>query len=70
VQREGVFRELSGEQETVDVVEVITVLAKTVAEMTFGADAALRQQILEHLMREISQYEAEFANAPSRDMRH
>jgi hypothetical protein len=52
VQREGVFRELSGEQETVDVVEVITALAKTVAEMTFGADAALRQQILDHLMRE------------------
>jgi hypothetical protein len=25
---------------------------------------------LDHLMREISQYEAEFANAPSTDMRH
>jgi hypothetical protein len=64
------YGSLSGEQETIDVVEVITALAKTVAEMTFGADAALRQQILDHLMREISQYEAEFANAPSRDMRH
>jgi hypothetical protein len=64
------YGSLSGEQETIDVVEVITALAKTVAEMTFGADAALRKQILDHLMREISQYEAEFANAPSSDVRH
>jgi hypothetical protein len=40
------YGSLSGEQETIDVVEVITALAKTVAEMTFGADAALRRQIL------------------------
>jgi hypothetical protein len=37
------YGSLSGEQETIDVVEVITALAKTVAEMTFGADAGLRQ---------------------------
>jgi hypothetical protein len=61
---------LSGEQKTIDVVEVITALAKTAAEMTFGADASLRKRILDHLMRAISQYEAEFANAPSSEMRH
>jgi hypothetical protein len=49
--------------------EIITALAKTVAELTFGSDA-LRQQVLEELMREISQFEAEFANAPASDMRH
>jgi hypothetical protein len=47
-----------------------TALAKTVAELTFGSDAALRQRVLEELMREISQFEAEFANAPASDMRH
>jgi hypothetical protein len=55
------YGSLSGEQET------ITALAKTVAEMTFGADAALHQQILDHLMREISQYEAEFAQPRAKD---
>jgi hypothetical protein len=64
------YGSLSGEQNTMDVDEVITALAKTVAEMTFGSDAALRQRILEDLMREISQFEAEYANAPGSDMRH
>ncbi len=64
------YGSLSGEQNTMDVNEVITALAKTVAEMTFGSDAALRQRILEDLMREISQFEAEYASAPGSDMRH
>ncbi len=64
------YGSLSGEQNTMDVDEVITALAKTVAEMTFGSDAALRQRILEDLMREISQFEAEYASAPGSDMRH
>jgi hypothetical protein len=45
-------------------------LAKTVADMSFGSDAALRQRILEDLTREISQFEAEYANASGSDMRH
>jgi hypothetical protein len=61
---------LSGEKDTVDVDEIITALAKTVAEMTFGSDAAVRQRILEDLVREISQFEAEYASAPGSDMRH
>jgi hypothetical protein len=64
------YGSLSGEKDTIDVDEIVTALAKTVAEMTFGSDAALRQRILEDLMREISQFEAEFANAPASDVRH
>ena len=64
------YGSLSGEKDAIDVDEIITALAKTVAELTFGSDAALRQQVLEGLMGEISQFEAEFANAPASDMRH
>jgi hypothetical protein len=64
------YGSLSGEKDTIDVDEIVTALAKTVAEMTFGSDAALRQRILEDLMRGISQFEAEFANAPASDVRH
>jgi hypothetical protein len=64
------YGSLSGEKDVIDVDEIITALAKTVAELTFGSDAALRQQVLEGLMGEISQFEAEFANAPASDMRH
>jgi hypothetical protein len=64
------YGSLSGEKDTVDVDEIITALAKTVAEMTFGSDAAVRQRILEELVREISQFEAEYASAPGSDMRH
>jgi hypothetical protein len=64
------YGSLSGEKDTIDVDEIITALAKTVAEMTFGSDDALRRRILEDLMREISQFEEEFANAPASDVRH
>jgi hypothetical protein len=64
------YGSLSGEKDAVDVDEIITALAKTVAEMTYGSNAALRQRILEGLMREISEFEAEFANTPASDMRH
>ena len=64
------YGSLTGEKDTVDVDEIITALAKTVAEMTFGSDAAVRQRIVEDLVREISQFEAEYASAPGSDMRH
>jgi hypothetical protein len=64
------YGSLSGEKDTVDVDEIITALAKTVAEMTYGSNATLRQRILEDLMREISEFETEFANTPASDMRH
>jgi hypothetical protein len=50
--------------------EIITALAKTVAEMTFGSDAVERQRVLEDLTREISEFEAEYARAPGSDLRH
>ena len=64
------YGSLSGDKDAVDVDEIITALAKTVAEMTYGSNAALRQRILEDLMREISEFESEFANTPASDMRH
>jgi hypothetical protein len=64
------YGSLSGEKDAVDVDEIITALAKTVAEMTYGSNAALRQRILEDLMREISEFESEFANTPASDVRH
>ena len=64
------YGSLSGETDTIDADEIITALAKTVADMTFGADAVLRRRILEDLTREISEFEAEYANTPGSDMRH
>jgi hypothetical protein len=64
------YGSLSGDRDAIDVDEVITALAKTVAELTYGSDAALRQRILDTLMREISEFESEFANTPASDMRH
>jgi hypothetical protein len=64
------YGSLSGEKDTMDVDEIISALAKTVAEMTSGSDAAARQRIVDDLMREISQFEVEFANASGSDMRH
>ena len=40
--------------------EVIVAVAKTVAELTSGQDGAIRQQLIEELMREILHYDAEF----------
>ncbi len=40
--------------------EVIVAIAKTVAELTSGQDGAIRQQLIEQLMREIMTYDAEF----------
>jgi len=60
----------SGDRDAIDVDEVITALSKTVSELTYVSDAAMRQRILDTLMREISEFEAEFANTPASDMRH
>jgi hypothetical protein len=40
--------------------EVIGAIAKTVAELTSQQDGTMRQQLIEHLMREIMNYDAEF----------
>jgi hypothetical protein len=38
----------------------ITAIAKTVAELTCGQDSTIRQQMIEQLMQEIMNYDAEF----------
>ena len=50
----------TGESGTIDTDEVITAIAKTVAELTCSQDGTIRQQLIERLMREIMNYDAEF----------
>jgi hypothetical protein len=46
--------------DAIDTDEVITALAKTVAELTCGQDVATRQNIIEQLNRGIMEYDAEY----------
>ena len=48
------------EPNTIDTEEVITAVAKTVAELTSSQNEADRQTMIEQLMREIMNYDAEF----------
>ena len=50
----------SGEPDTIDTDEVIIALAKTVADLTCSQNGTVHQQIIETLMREIMEYDAEF----------
>ena len=50
----------SDEPDAIDTDEVVTAIAKTVAELTCGQDGTIRQQLIEQLMREIIDYDAEF----------
>ena len=50
----------TGDPDTIDTDEVVTAIAKTVAELTCSQDGAIRQQMIEQLMREIMNYDAEF----------
>ena len=45
--------------------EVIDAIAKTVAELTSQQDGAIRQQVIEQLMRQIMNYDAEFRREES-----
>ena len=38
----------------------MSALAKVVAEMTFGSDAAFREQVLKDFSEEVSRFEMEF----------
>jgi hypothetical protein len=46
--------------EPIDTDEVIIALAKTVADLTCSQNSTVRQQIIETLMRQIMEYDAEF----------
>jgi hypothetical protein len=48
------------EPDVVDTDEVVTAVAKTVAELTCSQDSTGRQNLIEQLMREIMQFDAEF----------
>jgi hypothetical protein len=48
------------EPDAIDTDEVITAVAKTVAELTYSLDDAGRQKMIEQLMREIMSYDAEY----------
>jgi hypothetical protein len=50
----------AGEPNTIDTDEVITAVAKTVAELTCNRDNGVRQNLIELLMREIMKYDTEF----------
>jgi hypothetical protein len=50
----------TGEPNTLDTDEVITAVAKTVAELTSSQDGAIRQNMIEQLTHEIMNYDAEF----------
>jgi hypothetical protein len=50
----------TGEPDAIDTDEVVTAIAKTVAELTCGQDGTIRQQLIEQLTREIMNYDAEF----------
>jgi hypothetical protein len=64
-----------GEPDAIDTEEVVTAIAKTVAELTCGQDSTIRQQLIEQLMREIMDFDAEFrrdagTSAIGSDARH
>jgi hypothetical protein len=54
---------VGGELDAVDTDEVITAIGKTVAEITCSRSGANRQEIIEKLMQEIMNYDAEFRQA-------
>jgi hypothetical protein len=50
----------SDKVDTAEADEVIDAIAKIVAELTSRQDVAIRQQLIEQLMREIMKYDDEF----------
>jgi hypothetical protein len=55
-----------GGPDTIDTDEVVTAIAKVVAELTCSQNATIRQQMIEQLMREIVNYDAEFRRDDAR----
>ena len=57
---QGIGQAGSDKVDTDEADEVFDAIAKTVAELTSRQDGVIRQQVIEHLMRQIMQYDAEF----------
>jgi hypothetical protein len=68
--RSAEYPSATGEPDTIDADEVVTAIAKTVAELTCGQNDTIRQQLIERLMREIMDYDAEATSAMGSDARH
>src|SRR5262245_56205171 len=71
----GEFGPPAGEMGTIDESEILSALAKTMAEITFDSDTTQRKHMMEDFMREASQFETEFREAqssetPGSDARH
>ncbi len=71
----GEFGSLVGTTDTIDTNELLSALAKTLAELTYDSDAAQRQRMKEDFLRDVSKFEAEFREAqltetPASDARH
>ena len=60
----------SGETDVIDIDETISALAKTVADLTYGSDAAARQRIKDDLMRDIAEFETDYEQEPGPGLRH
>jgi predicted RNA-binding protein associated with RNAse of E/G family len=56
----GEYGSPSGEADVIDVDEIMTALAKVVAEITSGSDAAEGRRIVDDLTREIGKFDAEY----------
>ena len=59
-----------GETDVIDMDEAISALAKTVADLTYGSDAPARKSVLDTLVREIAEFEAEYERTPESGLRH
>jgi len=48
------------EPDAVDTDEIVTAIAKTIAELTCKEDASGKQNLIDQLLREVGEYDAEF----------
>jgi hypothetical protein len=60
----------TGETDVIDIDETISALAKTIADLTYGSDVAARQRVKDDLIRDITEFEAEYEKEPSPGLRH
>ena len=58
---------VSGKVDTGEADEVIVAVAKTVAELTSRQDGAIRQHLIEELMRQIMKYDDDFRREDAAD---
>ena len=64
---QGIGQAGSDKVDTDEADEVIDAIAKTVAELTSRQDGTIRQHLIEQLMREIMNYDAEFRREDAAD---